>query len=134
MPVERSNAERLKSYRNKLKKTILTLNLFPSIPPSTQQYDLDTELIATRVYIVSLVISLLILTTYTWQLVVTHVVTIQNPSYTNYSMLFVKYPQTLSCPCSTISIPYREFIRMDASFHQVCSSAFVTSSWVSYLN
>ena len=40
----------------------------------------------------------------------------------------------LTCPCSNVAIPYHKFIRLTPIFHQVCSSDFVTESWINLLS
>jgi len=40
----------------------------------------------------------------------------------------------LTCPCKNIAIAQQEFISLTPTFHQICASDFVKSSWLSYLN
>ena len=40
------------------------------------------------------------------------------------------YGDTLSCPCSKTTVPYREFVSYTISFHPVCSSVFVSQEWI----
>lgn len=48
--------------------------------------------------------------------------------------LFIKlhreYGETLSCPCSTTTIPYKSFMANEISFHSICTSNFVTDQWI----
>ncbi|CAF0887032.1 unnamed protein product [Adineta steineri] len=46
------------------------------------------------------------------------------------SNLSSQYPETLTCPCSSISIEYKQFISFQPTFHQICSSDFVTTNWI----
>jgi hypothetical protein len=113
------------------------LNLFRS----TQQpegddngYQLKNQLISTRLFIFLLSISMIILLIYTSQVQVTHTITIDSPSLEVYSSLYEKYGEILTCPCTNIAIAQQEFISLTPTFHQICASDFVKSSWLSYLN
>jgi hypothetical protein len=109
------------------------LNLFPSQPPSTDQYELQNERISTKVFIILLTSILTILLLYTSLESVTETVNVKTPTLAQYSQLYAKYPQTLACACTTISINYEKFLRVEYSFHQVCSSVFITENWINYL-
>ncbi|CAF3935239.1 unnamed protein product, partial [Rotaria sordida] len=43
-----------------------------------------------------------------------------------------QYPDTLRCPCTKLAIPYGTFVNVVPSFHQVCSSNFVSQSWIDF--
>ncbi|CAF3339959.1 unnamed protein product [Rotaria sp. Silwood2] len=109
------------------------LNLFPSVPPSTNMDELRTQRISTRVFIVSLMLSLTILIIYTSAVSVTKTVTIQTPDINQYKQLYERYQKTLSCPCKQVSIDYKTFLHINYTLHQVCSSDFVTDKWISLL-
>jgi len=53
---------------------------------------------------------------------------------TQYLQLYSTYPQTLTCPCTQISINYNIFIDIQYTFHQVCSSFLITEDWFAYLS
>ena len=117
----------------KLKHYFITLNLFPSIPPSTNEFDLRNERISTRLFIVLLILLLSILLGYTS---LTHVIKTKDvsvPTLSQYVYLYSKYPQTLTCPCTKISIEYGRFLRVKYTLHQVCSSIFMSDQWIAYL-
>jgi hypothetical protein len=79
-----------------------------------------------------MIIALSVLVLYTSLTIVTQTVTIKQPSVNVYTDLQTKYSQTLICPCTNISINYEQFISFHPTFHQVCSSDFVTTQWVNY--
>ena len=56
--------------------------------------------------------------------------TVKNCSLTSYKQLQDLYPNTLKCPCSNVTVPYSEFISLSLTLHQVCSSDFVSDSWI----
>ncbi|CAF0952240.1 unnamed protein product [Adineta steineri] len=57
-------------------------------------------------------------------------VTISNLTPSLFDQLHREYGETLSCPCSTITIPYSTFVTNMVSFHPVCSSIFVSREWI----
>jgi hypothetical protein len=60
----------------------------------------------------------------------TRTMTESNPSLSTYMNLESLYSNTLICPCSNMVIPYQTFVSMSATFHQVCSSDFISNSWI----
>jgi len=94
---------------------------------------LQEQRIATRVYIICLTTSLLTLATYTLLIWQTKVVTIYNPSIETYEELQKEYPSTLNCPCTTTTMPYKNFIIPEIVMHQICSSDFVSQEWINGL-
>ncbi|CAF4181971.1 unnamed protein product, partial [Adineta steineri] len=120
--------------RHKIKNLVQKLNLFPSIPPSTNESDLRNQRISTRLFIIVLVFSIIILVTYNSLIYVTMIGNINSPDLTQYLDLYSQYPQTLTCPCTDITIKYEEFLEIDYTLHQLCSSSFVTNDWLDYLD
>lgn len=51
--------------------------------------------------------------------------TTEYPTEKEYEYLFEEYNQTLQCPCSTVTIPYEEFLEITPVYHQICTSDFV---------
>ena len=94
---------------------------------------LSDQLWATRIYAGLLTISIVILLFFTGLKEQTHIVTVLSPSPSTFDRLVETYPSTLVCPCSKISIPYRSFLSFAPHYHQVCSSGFVSSEWISSL-
>jgi hypothetical protein len=127
-------AELARTLWRKSKQFCQNLNLFPSVPPSTNEYDCRNERISTRLFISLFILILTILLFYTSFVNVTKTVNIKTPTLAQYSHLYATYPQTLICPCTTISINYEKFLRVEYSLHQVCSSIFVNENWTNYLS
>ncbi|CAF4012681.1 unnamed protein product, partial [Adineta steineri] len=117
----------------KIKNFLQKLNLFPSIPPSTNETDLRNQRILTRLFIIALVFSIIILITYNSLIYVTVIGNINSPNLKKYLDLYSQYPQTLTCPCTIITIKYEKFLEIDYTLHQLCSSSFVTDDWIAYL-
>ncbi|CAF1587064.1 unnamed protein product, partial [Adineta steineri] len=119
---------------HKIKNFLQNLNLFSSIPPSTNEYDLRNQRISTRLFIIALVFSTAILIGYNSLIHVTMIGNINSPDLAQYLDLYSQYPQTLTCPCTDITIKYEEFLEIDYTLHQLCSSTFVTDDWLDYLD
>jgi hypothetical protein len=61
--------------------------------------------------------------------------TIHNPPPSTYEYLHSLDTEILECPCSNISVPYNNFTtRLNVSFHPVCTSDFISSQWLTYIN
>ena len=117
--------DRIKHKFTWLWHQIKMFNLFDS--NSNNLAKQHTERQTTRLYIILLATASVILLSYTIATEETRVYTIEKPPQETYEKLYAKYSNTMTCMCSEISIPYSEFIRIQASFHQVCSSSFVLS-------
>ena len=52
-------------------------------------------------------------------------------SLTVYTDLQSLYPNTLECPCSNVMMPYFTFTSLSHTLHQVCTSDFISDSWIS---
>ena len=117
----------------KLTTYILELNFFPSNPPSTDEHHLQNQRISTRLFIIVLTTSLVILLIYNATLVTTHTYTMKTPTLQQYEQLLSKYSQTIVCPCKNISISYMKFLHINYTLHQVCSSMFTDEEWIEYL-
>ncbi|CAF1356663.1 unnamed protein product [Adineta steineri] len=50
-----------------------------------------------------------------------------------FNQLYREYNETLSCPCSTTMVPYKNFVSQKFTFHPVCSSIFVSQQWIEAL-
>jgi hypothetical protein len=60
-------------------------------------------------------------------------VKIEISSLSNYTDLLAQSLKSFQCPCSQISIKYKSFLNIEARFHQVCSSDFVSDRWIKHL-
>ena len=118
------------------KHYLTTLNIFPSVPTSTDEYELNRQRISTRLFLVIFIVSLIVLLFYNSVIMVQKTVKVETPSFTEYSDLNLNsaYNETLTCPCSKISITYGKFIQIEYTLHQVCSSIFVSQPWFKCLS
>ncbi len=120
-------------YRNKIMHFFRTLNWFPSTPPSVNNYDLRNERISTRLFIILLIFSLTILLLYNSLVNAIHTINREKPSLEEYLELYSTHSETLTCPCKQISTSYKEFVHIDYTLHQICTSVFISQEWFQYL-
>ncbi|CAF1449799.1 unnamed protein product [Adineta steineri] len=116
----------------KVKHFCQNLNLFPSVPLSTDEHELKNQKISTRLYIFLFTLSLTILLLYTSLADITKTINVPTPTLTKYEQLYSKYSQTLTCPCKHISINYERFLSIEYTLHQACSSIFIKNEWISH--
>ena len=128
-----SNVRVRTALKTRIVQYLVNLNLFPSKPPSTDQFMLRTQRISTRLHIALLTLCMVILLLYTSIATVVKTINVPNPNLTNYEQLYNNHPETLSCPCTKISTSYSAFMNISYSFHPLCSSVFVTERWVAYV-
>ncbi|CAF1376096.1 unnamed protein product [Adineta steineri] len=91
------------------------------------------EILSTRLYIILVMISLIILTTYTTINNRIENKTVTFPSQSLYEKLQKKYSDSLECSCTKVSIPHGKFVRIIPKFHQVCLTDFVSQKWIDFI-
>lgn len=109
------------------------LNLFDTRETSTDPFEQATGRIMTRTYIVFLCLSMAIIIFYTAINLRIESHAVQDPSETVFRTLYDRYPSTLHCPCSKITIPYGSFVSLAPTFHPVCTSWLVSDEWIQYV-
>ena len=106
------------------------LNIFR--PPFGAEPENDdqqrTNILSTRVYLISLLIILIAFTIAAVSREEIVSISIENPTQIQFKSL-----SNATCPCSHISLSYGKFVSAEPSFHQVCSSDFVSDQWISSL-
>ncbi|CAF1292384.1 unnamed protein product [Didymodactylos carnosus] len=116
-----------------VKQTIKCFNLFASKPPTNDQHDQENQLLSTRLFIILFACSLVTLVIYTLSVQRTQTITVKSLTLKKYTKLLKQYPQTLSCPCTQITIPYGQFIKLSPKYHQICSSQFIMDQWSQFI-
>jgi len=130
MAVATTNIQfKIKDLFNKGKNFIWNLNLFVSTPPTQDALTLRKQHFSTRLLLLLFIFCLIIFTTYTSQVFIYQTIRINNPSYSLYKELFDKYSYKLSCPCTTIAILNKNFLQINVSYHEFCSSIFYPPRW-----
>ena len=118
----------------RLSSFIRDLNIFPSVPPSINEADLHNQRLSTRLFIVLLTLSTIILTVYTSLVTLTHTIDVKTPTFIQYAYLYSIHSQSLVCACSQASIDYERIFHVQYTLHEVCSSAFITDAWIDNLS
>ncbi|CAF1303056.1 unnamed protein product [Adineta steineri] len=95
---------------------------------------IQQQCVATRVYLLLLVISLFIVVLYTSLIYYLNTFTITKPSLEQYQQLQQRYgSEAVSCPCSRPSITHSSFITLQCEFHPVCTSPFTSDLYLQEL-
>ncbi|CAF3912120.1 unnamed protein product [Adineta steineri] len=122
---------RLVAIGTKIRDWLKKVNVFDN---TNRAVSIEQQCLATRVYILLLIISLIILVIYTSLTYYLSTFTITNPSFEQYQQLQQRYgSDAVSCPCSRSSITYSAFIKLECDFHPVCTSHFISDSYLQEL-
>lgn len=70
---------------------------------------------------------------YTYLITINEIVNIDEPSYPKYLHFYSIHSKTMVCPCSKLAIDYENFIDIHFTRHPLCSSIFITDTWMEYL-
>jgi len=84
----------------------------------------------TRLYVILLMCSVYILFYTNLSQTQRRTVIIENIDLNTFNQLYLEYEETLSCPCSEVTISYETFVSNNVIFHDICSSFFVTQQWI----
>ena len=57
-------------------------------------------------------------------------ITVHYPTLNQYRTI----PNDAQCSCSHIAVPYSAFVKLEITFHQVCSSDFISDRWITTIN
>ena len=121
--------DRFISLLRQIRQESVTFNMFPLLS------DIRDGLYSTRLYIFLLSIGIVILVFYTSLSIRIQSITVNKPSLSEYERLYARYPSTLICPCTQLSVAHSLIINIKPSYHQVCSSNFVKDDvWLLYFS
>ena len=98
------------------------------------RFELRSFVIATRVYLILLTVSIAILLVYTMLTPRLQTGTVFQPDRTTFENLYLSYSSTLQCPCNQIIIPYSSFIILSPKYHPVCSSLYISETWLDWIS
>lgn len=127
-------ARRLLSAWNSIRVQIREFNLFRSAAMCQDRFQLRSFVIATRVYLILIGFCISILFVYTMVGVRVQTNTILKPNRGTFENLYNSYASVLQCPCNQIIIPYGSFIVLSPKYHPVCSSLYVSETWVTWIS
>jgi hypothetical protein len=106
---------------------MIELNLFESVPPSQNENVLRQQRYTTRIYLILLFLTVIILALFTSIRPQTIRVIKESPSLTDFIQLYDQYPRTLNCPCSQTATDKQFICHLKPQYHEVCLSEFVSS-------
>ena len=112
-----------------IRQYFVRLNLYRE----NTNFSIHEQLIATRLNLTLFLLSLFILLMVYGFTPQTYLVSVSSPSLSQFQQLTTQYPSTLSCPCSQVNIPYNTFLSFSPRYHQICSSEYISQSWISSL-
>ena len=124
---------RILQWLTKSIQFVRNFNLFESVPPSNNEYDLQNQRVSTRLFVILLIFLFTILFVYNSLTDVQVTIEIKEPNLEKYSQLYYTYSDSLTCPCKTTSINYDKIFRIDYTFNQLCNSIFISQDWLNFI-
>ncbi|CAF4038041.1 unnamed protein product [Rotaria sp. Silwood2] len=131
--VSSSRKSILSAVHSHLIRALQRLNLFSDNPFWSPVLNFDEQTLSTRLFLIFISISLLVVIGYASLTVRTHNVTLYKFSISDFERLEARYPSTINVPCTEVSVPFNKFLNLSPRFHQVCLSSFVRNKWISSL-
>ncbi|CAF1483090.1 unnamed protein product [Adineta steineri] len=126
--------QRIQTIIQLLWRSLVELNMFKS-SARQEPSDIKQQRWTTRIFVLCLVVAMVILMFYSILIVQTKSVKVNNPSLE--IVLYLKSQSelnsSLQCPCTRINTPYGQLVQLQPSYHQVCSSVFVSYAWHRFL-
>ena len=87
-------------------------------------------MISTWLYLSLLISTIIFATAYISLISYSSTVVVRISSLSKYEKLLRLGLNSFRCPCTKISVPYKDFVSIEATFHQVCDSDFVNQPWI----
>ena len=125
--------EQLYAFPSLLVPYLKDLNIFPTIPPSNDAYELRKQRISTRTFIITFLLLSYILFIYTAAAATLKTFTVSTPTLQQYKQLYQQHPGILTCLCTRISTKYESFIQIHHSLHEICFSVYTDNEWITHL-
>ncbi|CAF0788937.1 unnamed protein product [Adineta steineri] len=122
---------RLYQLKEMIQKKLIELNIFKQSSNTDRQTKFQRY--GTRLYLFFLIGSMIIITIYVFLQKSIQSKTIFYPTESQFTQLQEKYPRSLSCPCSSVSIPYSNFTTIEPQYHQLCGSDLISKEWIAYI-
>ena len=118
------------SLLSRLGHSIANRNLFET--DTTDERTIYIQRWSTRVYVCVLFFSMAVLLVQNVLQIETRVIEVGNLSMKSYLNLYDLHSD-VKCPCSQISTPYGSFTKIVPIYHQICSSEFISQTWIEML-
>ena len=108
----------------RLKTFFYQLNLFRNREVINNVHQIRNQYISTRIFLIVFPSIILLVLFYLLLTSSTTISQIDSPTDVLFKKLHRKYNESLQCPCSNLSIPYRTFLSLKAIYHPICSVDF----------
>jgi hypothetical protein len=118
-------------FLRRLGRFLVDLNLFET--DDTDERTIHVQRWSTRAYICVLCYFICILLFQDGLHVETRLIEVRNPSLESYIKLQNLYGD-VNCPCSQISVSYGSFVMLAPIYHSICSSGFISQTWIEMLS
>jgi hypothetical protein len=103
-----------------MKLHMTTMNFFVKESRTSRRVDAgELAVISTRIYVVLFILCIFVLAIFNGLDTMTITTTVLSPSIDTFEQLHAVYPNTLSCACQQIAIPYGLFLTTTPIYHQV---------------
>ena len=112
--------EHTENAPRRLWQQLTHLNFFKEEMALSRRADAQqVAIVSTRLYIVSLSITMLVLSLFNGLTLTSLMKTEQITSIDQFENLYNNYPSTISCPCQQIAVPRTVFLSITPKYHQV---------------
>lgn len=118
------------SIFQRIHSRLIQFNIYRIGRRSDDPYDVKTEFISTRIYIIVLTLSIIIFLIFLSAPIKQYDIIIENPSVEIFERLYRNYSTQVKCPCRRIIINYGSFLSLTPEFHPICSSDFLSDEWM----
>ena len=108
----------------RMKILVRTLDAF-SKKNERNLYKRQSGVLATRLYILTLITSLIVLTLFSALTTRETPITVLSPSQKEFDSLYSLYSASLRCPCKKVSFPFQSFMSLEPQMHSVCNNPFL---------
>ena len=115
----------------RLQQSIIFFNLFDDESENNERS--QHERVSTWIYVILLILCMTATAIYTSLISYSSTMVIQITSFDQYKELNALGLDSFQCPCSEVSVPYKEFISIETSLHQVCNSDLIGDPWLDAL-
>ncbi|CAF3839568.1 unnamed protein product [Rotaria sp. Silwood1] len=126
-----SSSKKTQEVSHEVFKKLLSLNRFANDPSLVEKRFQNQEIIATRIYIILFTLCLIVAIIYYGPFSQeTKSITKKYPTINTVNDLRGRNLSSLSCPCSKVAIPYSQIVSIKPEYHSICSSEYVSSSYI----
>lgn len=119
--------------RDYLIRLMRDLNLFAVDPFWSSTLTNVEQISNTRVFLLLMFVSMLMVVIYSSSLLIKHDVTVDQFSIDEFERLEQLYPYSINGFCREVSIPQHRFLHLSPELHEIYSSEFVDGRWIASL-